>query len=242
MTVSFLEIWLVSLIFLTGVVILVVTLQLNAALQKLVQAPCQTDKVSLTWWKKFKGLNPLEQEHELLMEHTYDGIEELDNPTPPWFMYLFYSTVIFAIVYGFYYHVYTSDFLQENEYKTEVAAAKVDYMKHVANSVNEYNVTVSKSAKDLTEGSQIYLTSCVACHGDKGQGGVGPNLTDKFWIHGGGIKDLYKTITHGVPQKGMIAWEKSLNPLQIQKVASFILTFQGTNPPGAKEPQGVEIK
>jgi cytochrome c oxidase cbb3-type subunit 3 len=242
MTVSFLEIWLISLVFLTGVVILVVTLQLNTALQKLIKSPSMTEEVSLTWWKKFKGLKPLEQEHELLMDHTYDGIEELDNPTPPWFMYLFYSTVIFAIVYVFYYHVYTSDFLQENEYKTEVASAKVEYMKHVVNSVNEYNVTVSKSAKDLTEGSQIYLTSCVACHGDKGQGGVGPNLTDKFWIHGGGIKDLYKTITHGVPQKGMIAWEKSLNPLQIQKVASFILTFQGTNPPGAKEPQGVEIK
>jgi cytochrome c oxidase cbb3-type subunit 3 len=245
MTVSFLEIWLVSLIFLTGVVILVVTLQLNAALQKLVQAPCQTDKVSLTWWKKFKGLKPLEQEHELLMEHTYDGIEELDNPTPPWFMYLFYSTVIFAVVYGFYYHVYATDNLQAGEYKAEIVVAekaREAYMKQFANSINEDNVTLTTDAKDLTSGSTIYTTNCVACHGDKGQGGVGPNLTDKFWIHGGGIKDLFKIITHGVPQKGMIAWEKTLNPLQIQKVASFILTLQGTNPPGAKEPQGEEFK
>jgi cytochrome c oxidase cbb3-type subunit 3 len=82
----------------------------------------------------------------------------------------------------------------------------------------------------------------VACHGNLGQGGVGPNFTDNFWIHGAGIKDLFKTITNGVPEKGMIAWNKTLNPLQIQQVASFILNFKGTNPPGAKEPQGVEIK
>jgi cytochrome c oxidase cbb3-type subunit 3 len=114
-------------------------------------------------------------------------------------------------------------------------------MKKFANSINENNVSLAKGAKELTEGSQIYLTNCVACHGDKGQGGVGPNLTDKFWIHGGGIKDLFKTITHGVPEKGMIAWNKTLNPLQIQRVASFILTFQGTKPPMAKEHQGVEF-
>ena len=115
-------------------------------------------------------------------------------------------------------------------------------MKQFANSVNEDNVTVTTVAKDLTSGSTIYTTNCVACHGDKGQGGVGPNLTDKFWIHGGGIKDLFKTITHGIPEKGMIAWEKSLNPIQIQQVASYVLTLQGTNPPGAKEPQGEEVK
>jgi cytochrome c oxidase cbb3-type subunit 3 len=244
MTVSFLEIWLVSLIFLTGVVILVVTLQLNAALQKLVQSP-QEAKDTLTWWQKFTGLKPLEEEQNLMMEHTYDGIEELDNPTPPWFMYLFYSTVIFAVVYGFYYHVYATDNLQAGEYKAEIVVAekaREAYMKQFANSINEDNVTLTTDAKDLTSGSTIYTTNCLACHGDKGQGGVGPNLTDKFWIHGGGIKDLFKTITHGIPEKGMIAWEKSLNPIQIQQVSSFVLTLQGTNPPGAKEPQGVEIK
>lgn len=245
MTFNFIEIWLVSLILLTGLVILIVTLQLNAALKKLVQLPIQPEVESLTWWQKFTGLKPLEEERSLMMEHTYDGIEELDNPTPPWFMYLFYSTIIFGVVYGFYYHGYTTDNLQENEYKTEVALAekaREAYMKKFANSVNEDNVTVTNVAKDLTEGKTIYTTNCVACHGDKGQGGVGPNLTDKFWIHGGGIKDLFKTITHGIPEKGMIAWEKTLNPIQIQQVSSYVLTLQGTNPPGAKEPQGEEFK
>jgi cytochrome c oxidase cbb3-type subunit 3 len=245
MTFNFIEIWLVSLILLTGVVILIVTLQLHAALKKLVKSPVPTETEDLTWWQKFTGLKPLEEERNLRMEHTYDGIEELDNPTPPWFMYLFYLSILFALVYGFYYHVYTNDNLQENEYKTEVAAAekaREAYMKQFAHSVNEDNVTITAVAKDLTDGAKIYSTNCVACHGDKGQGGVGPNLTDKFWIHGGGIKDLFKTITHGIPEKGMIAWEKTLNPIQIQQVSSYVLTLQGTNPPGAKEPQGEEIK
>jgi cytochrome c oxidase cbb3-type subunit 3 len=180
-----------------------------------------------------------------MMEHTYDGIEELDNPTPPWFMYLFYLTIIFGAFYGAYYHLYATENLQAGEYKTEVAVAekaREAYMKQFANSINEDNVTLTTDAKDLTSGSTIYSTNCVACHGDKGQGGVGPNLTDKFWIHGGGIKDLFKTITHGIPEKGMIAWEKSLNPIQIQQVSSYVLTLQGTNPPGAKEPQGEEFK
>ena len=244
MTFSFIEIWLVSLILLTGVVILIVTLQLNAALKKLVQLPQEAEE-KLTWWQKFTGLKPLEEERNLMMEHTYDGIEELDNPTPPWFMYLFYLTIIFGVFYGVYYHVYATDNLQLGEYKTEVALAekaREAYMKQFANSINEDNVTLATDAKDLTSGSTIYSTNCVACHGDKGQGGVGPNLTDKFWIHGGGIKDLFKTITHGIPEKGMIAWEKSLNPIQIQQVSSYVLSLQGTNPPGAKEPQGEQLK
>ncbi len=244
MTFSFIEIWLVTLIFLTGVVILIVTLQLNAALKKLVHLPQEAED-TLTWWQKFTGLKPLEEERNLMMEHTYDGIEELDNPTPPWFMYLFYLTIIFGVFYGAYYHVYATENLQAGEYKTEVAVAekaREAYMKQFANSINEDNVTLATDAKDLTSGSTIYSTNCVACHGDKGQGGVGPNLTDKFWIHGGGIKDLFKTITHGIPEKGMIAWEKSLNPIQIQQVSSYVLTLQGTNPPGAKEPQGEELK
>lgn len=245
MALTFMELWLISLIMITGIIILTVTWQLNVALKKLVKPVDTPATEALSWWEKFKGLKPMEQERDLIMEHTYDGIAELDNPTPPWFMYLFYLTIIFGVIYGGYYHLYQDGNIQAMEYKNEVAAAekaREAYMKQFANSVNEDNVTAVTAAKDLTEGSQIYSTNCVACHGDKGQGGVGPNLTDKFWIHGGGIKDLYKTITHGVPEKGMIAWEKTLNPLQIQRVASYILTLQGTNPPGAKEPQGEEVK
>jgi len=245
MNLSLTEIWLVSLILLTSILVLVVTLQLSSVLKKLTKDPNQIEEEeNLSWWDKFKGLKPIEKEGELALDHQYDGIVELDNPTPPWFMYLFYITIIFSGIYLFYYHlVPTSSLSQDEEYTTEVQIAekaKEEYMKKFANSVNEDNVKVLTAKADLDEGNQIYTTNCVACHGDKGQGGVGPNLTDKFWLHGGKVKNLFHVITNGVPEKGMIAWNKTLNPIQVQKVASFILSLQGTNPPGAKEPQGTE--
>ncbi len=243
MNLSLTEIWLVSLILITSLLILIVTLQLSSVLKKLTKDPTQnSEEEHLSWWDKFKGLKPIEKEGELAMEHQYDGIVELDNPTPPWFMYLFYITIIFGGIYLFYYHLapaYSQS--QDEEYiaSVEIAEkAKEEYMKKFANSVNEDNVKVLTAKADLEEGSKIYASNCVACHGDKGQGGVGPNLTDKFWLHGGSVKSLFHTITNGVPEKGMIAWNKTLNPIQIQKVSSFILSLQGSNPAGAKEPQG----
>ena len=90
----------------------------------------------------------------------------------------------------------------------------------------------------MNEGKAIYAKSCATCHGAEGQGNVGPNLTDNYWIHGGTINDVFLTIKQGVPQKGMIPWEKQLTPLQIQQVASYIISLKGTNPPNPKEPQG----
>ena len=111
-------------------------------------------------------------------------------------------------------------------------------MKKFANSINENNVTLLADSKALTKGQEEYTKNCVACHGDKGQGGVGPNLTDEFWIHGGDFKSMYHIISEGVAEKGMIAWKKSLNPLQIQQVASYLYQFRGTKPQNGKEPQG----
>ncbi len=245
MDLSFTELWLFSLILITSILILIVTFQLSSVLKKLTKDPNQvSEEENLSWWDKFKGLKPIEKEGELAMEHQYDGIVELDNPTPPWFMYLFYITIIFGGIYLFYYHLIPNNSLSQNEeYVSEVKMAekvKEEYLKKFANAVNEDNVKILITKSDVEEGSQIYTTNCVACHGDKGQGGVGPNLTDKFWIHGGSIKSLFHTITNGVPEKGMIAWNKSLNPVQIQKVASFIVSLQGSNPAGAKEPQGTK--
>lgn len=245
MDLSFTELWLFSLILITSILILIVTFQLSSVLKKLTKDPNQvSEEENLSWWDKFKGLKPIEKEGELAMEHQYDGIVELDNPTPPWFMYLFYITIIFGGIYLFFYHLIPNNSLSQNEeYVSEVKMAekvKEEYLKKFANAVNEDNVKILITKSDVEEGSQIYTTNCVACHGDKGQGGVGPNLTDKFWIHGGSIKSLFHTITNGVPEKGMIAWNKSLNPVQIQKVASFIVSLQGSNPAGAKEPQGTK--
>jgi cytochrome c oxidase cbb3-type subunit 3 len=124
MSVNVVEIWLVSMILMTGIVILVVTLQLHVALKKLAEKAAPETAEKQSWWDGFTGLKPLEKEKDLLMDHKYDDIAELDNPTPPWFMYLFYSTILFAVVYGLYYHVYQDGNIQETEYKTEVTIAE----------------------------------------------------------------------------------------------------------------------
>ena len=241
----YIENWLISLVILTSIVIFIVTVQLNYTLKKITRSKNPSDQKPLSWWQKFTGLRPIEEEKDIMIQDSHDGIIELDNPTPPWFMYLFYVTILFGVIYLINYHVLQDGNIQETEYKNDMAKAEKErniYLKKFAKSINENNVTLVKSKKDLQAGASVYLSNCVACHGNLGQGGVGPNFTDRFWIHGAGIKDLFKTITNGVPEKGMIAWNKTLNPLQIQQVASYILSLQGTNPPGAKEPQGVETK
>lgn len=239
MNLSITEYWLISLIISTSLVVLVVTLQLQQALKKLTQDPNAAPDTQ-TWWERFKGLKPLEQEKSLVMDHAYDGIVELDNPTPPWFMWLFYLTIGFAGIYLYYFELGAGP-NQAKEYQREMELGnqeKEAYIKKFAASINEDNVKVLSGQKDLLDGASIYASNCVACHGDKGQGGVGPNLTDAYWLHGGKIKQVFHVITQGVPEKGMIAWNKTLNPLQIQKVASYVLSLKGSQPPGAKEPQG----
>lgn len=187
------------------------------------------------------SLKPLTHEKKLLLEHSFDGIQELDNPTPPWFNFLFYGTIVFGAFYMLFYHVVSSGNVQEEEYKTEVAIAekaKEAYMAKFANSINESNVTMLTDAAPLAEGKNLYIKYCLACHGEYGEGKVGPNLTDEYWLHGGTIANIFHTIAEGVPQKGMISWKKQLNPLQIQQVSSYILSLQGTNPPNAKAPEG----
>lgn len=190
------------------------------------------------------SLHPLSHEKKLVMEHSFDGIAELDNPTPPWFNFLFYGTIAFGFVYMFFFHLVGDGNIQESEYKAEVAQAEIvraEYMKKFANSINEDNVTALTEPKALAEGKVVYDKYCVACHGTLGEGKVGPNLTDVYWLHGNTVKNIFHTITEGVPQKGMISWKKQLNPLQIQQVTSYIMTLQGTNPPNPKEPQGEAI-
>lgn len=194
-----------------------------------------------TTWQRFAGLHALDQEENLTMEHAYDGILELDNPTPPWFMGLFYSTIAFGIVYLLIFHVFGGGDLQIAEYTREVAIAEVQraaYIKKVAGSINENTVALTTDAKSLESGKALYLQSCVACHGQQGQGGVGPNLTDEYWLHGGSPKAVFHTISEGLPEKGMMSWKKQLNPLQVQQVVSFIHSLKGSKPAGAKEAQG----
>lgn len=192
-------------------------------------------------WNKLLSLKPLSEEKSLLIAHEYDGIQELNNPTPAWFMVLFYSTIIFAVGYLMVYHVFDIGQLQDAEYNTEVAQAEVAkkiYLSKAANRVDENTVKVVTDPAMLAEGKATFKATCAACHGENAQGVVGPNLTDEYWLHGSKINDIFKTIKYGVQAKGMPNWEKQLSPRQIADVSNYILSLQGTHPAGAKEPQG----
>ncbi|MBP6334257.1 MAG: c-type cytochrome [Bacteroidia bacterium] len=202
-------------------------------------------KVEDSAWTKLMKLMtrsvPIEQEADVMLDHDYDGIRELDNKLPPWWVWGFYITIIFAFVYIIHYHITGSGELQLEEYQSEIQMAALDKEKRIAadaNYVTEANVVQLMEPNALGEGKNIYVKNCVACHGNEGQGGVGPNMTDEYWINGGGMKNVFRVITEGVPAKGMISWKTQLSPKQIQYVSSYILAFQGTNPASPKAPQG----
>ncbi len=176
----------------------------------------------------------------LMRDHSYDGIMELDNKAPAWFQFLFYITIVFAVIYMVNFHVLKKDNLMIDEYTQEMTAAQQEkeLLMKTGGLINETNVTILTSPEDLKAGKEIYTVNCVSCHGNLGEGTVGPNLTDDYWIHGGGIKNIFATISNGVPAKGMITWKAQLNPKQIQQTASFVLTLHGTKPPNGKAPEG----
>ncbi|MFN0013976.1 MAG: cbb3-type cytochrome c oxidase N-terminal domain-containing protein [Saprospiraceae bacterium] len=184
---------------------------------------------------------PIEREGEILSRHDFDGIRELDNRLPPWWVNLFILSVFWSVGYMFYYHWGGDGPSSIDEYNMEMEQAKKQQavaLAGMANAVDEANVTPLTDASALADGQLIFKNVCVACHGQGGEGTVGPNMTDEYWIHGGGIKNIFKTIKYGVPDKGMISWQSQLSPSDIQKVSSYILTLQGTNPPNPKAPQG----
>ncbi|WP_420150614.1 cbb3-type cytochrome c oxidase N-terminal domain-containing protein [Spirosoma sp.] len=238
--------WVVVLMLITvsAGLLLVITLYLAYILWKALTPQTETVKDTRTFWQRMAGLRPLNQEKDLVMEHAYDGIAELDNPTPPWFMGLFYGTIAFAVVYWLVFHTFRTGSIMETEYTQEMAVAekaRAEYIKLVAGKINENTVTLLTDKKGIETGKTLFNQYCTACHGQNGEGKVGPNLTDEYWLHGGDIKAVFHTITEGVPEKGMISWKKQLNPLQVQQVSSYVLSLQGTKPAGAKEPQGEKV-
>ncbi len=247
-------------------------------------------------------------EKDILLEHEYDGIQELDNDLPPWWLYLFYTTIVIAIVYMFHFHVFNTGDLSEVEYLKEMDPSYVapagggltyhspwyatdpditpqmlaKFQDHIGDNVT-FNRLISEAKRhanteqlailnehfpsaeiiepvaakptptaptkptgmvalvdeaSLAAGSDIYQQNCAVCHGPQGQGGIGPNMTDKNWIHGGDINDIVHIINVGVPAKGMVPWDKTLSTDKIHQVASFIYTMEGTNPPNPKAPEG----
>ncbi len=182
----------------------------------------------------------IQEEDDIMLDHDFDGIRELDNKIPPWWNALFYGAIIFGIIYMIDYHVIGDGNVQEREYQEEIQAANLqrEMLSKSGALISEETVTVLTDAAALASGKEIFIKNCAACHGQNGEGLVGPNFTDEYWIHGGSIKNIYHTISEGVPAKGMISWKSQLSPNQIQEVGSYILSLKGTNPPNQKAPEG----
>jgi len=203
---------------------------------------------SPSWFEKLvEQLNdsvPVANEGEIELDHSYDGIKELDNHLPPWWKGLFYATIVFAVVYIFMYHFSNSFPLAQQEYENEVANAALAQQKYLASqpqaTIDESTLVYTKDAAIIEKGKAVFTSmNCKQCHGEGGGGNsIGPNLTDEYWLHGGGIKNVFNTINKGVVEKGMPAWGKSMSPTDVRDVAFYVLSLQGTKPANAKAPQG----
>jgi len=191
--------------------------------------------------QKLTRSRKMEEEGELMMDHDYDGIKELDNVLPPWWVYLFYACIAFAFIYMVKFHILGYDD-QTAEFEKEMAEAKIaveEYKKTAPDLMDKEKVTLLTDAASLAAGKAIFETNCIACHRNDGGGGIGPNLTDDHWILGGGIKNVFNTVMEGGRDgKGMVSWKAIIKPSDIQKVASYVLSLQGSNPKDGKAPEG----
>lgn len=221
----------------------------------------------------------IDHEEDQLLDHEYDGIQELDNLLPRWWLYLFYVTIVFSALYLAYYHVLGIGLTQEEQFLAEVnpefepdrTLAPLEIMQRTGYHTPLYNPEADRrreavmagmlpeapasaplpqepiefeepltSDQALQAGQKIYMANCASCHGNEGGGGIGPNLTDDYWLHGNTFADTVRVVVEGVPVKGMISWRGQLTPEQIHEVSTYIYQLRGTAPPNAKGPQGQE--
>ncbi|NJM25784.1 MAG: c-type cytochrome [Bacteroidia bacterium] len=209
-----------------------------------------TYKPALTWWqrvdRKLTNATPLEKEATIMLDHNYDGIKELDNHLPPWWKWLFYFTIGWSAIYLIAYHVTDTWPLMEQEYGHEVAAAQEKINAFRANQptvqIDEGTLEYTADVELISSGRKVFDSQCVSCHRNDGGGGIGPNLTDEYWLHGGTVSEIYSTVKNGVPEKGMISWAPVLRPEEIRNVTFFIMSIRGTNPLNGKAPQGELFK
>lgn len=237
-----------SVIVIELIVIAFLTISIKRMYAELVPAKQKTasNTFSLTnWWnnidkKYFTRAVPIEQEADTLLDHNYDGIRELDNALPPWWKYGFYITIFISVIYLMNFHVLDTGKNPTEEYTDEMQKALVEKEIFEASNkdkIDEKNIVMA-DATGLQKGAQIFATDCWACHGKKGEGSAGPNLTDDYWIHNGSLNDIYTAIKNGFPDKGMQAWSVKFTPKEMSQIASYVKSLKGTNPPNAKAAQG----
>lgn len=197
------------------------------------------------WWagldkKIFTKAVPVEREADVMLDHDYDGIKELDNALPPWWKYGFYFTIVVGLIYLVNFHVMGLGKNPTEEYNAEMEAARIQKERYEASNkdkIDENKVPMADAA-GIKEGQQLFEANCAACHLKDGGGNVGPNLTDDYWLHKGSLNDIYRTIKVGYPDKGMQSWSGQFTPKQISYLASFIKSIHGTKPATAKAQQG----
>jgi cytochrome c oxidase cbb3-type subunit 3 len=239
--------WVLVTVIATEVLaILVLLFFIKRIQQELLPQKTKQGSVALKeWWasidnKYFTKAVPVEKEADVMLDHDYDGIKELDNALPPWWKYGFIITIFFAVVYLLNFHVLGSGYNPTQEYEAELKNAAIQMEAYNAKNkdkIDEKNIVMADAA-GVAAGKEIFTTVCWACHGKGGEGGAGPNLTDDYWIHKGSLNDIYNTLKVGYAEKGMQSWQKVYSPKQLSNIASFVKTLKGTNPPNPKAPQG----
>jgi len=207
-----------------------------------------TYKKEPSWWiklnEKLNASVPVEREESIDLGHNYDGIRELDNHLPPWWKWLFIGTIIWGAIYLLVFHVAGTLPLSEEEYTNEVVTAEKAIQKLRTSQpqelIDENTLEFTNDASLIAQGKEVYTSNnCQTCHRiDGGGNGIGPNLTDNYWIHGGSTKNIFNTIKIGVVEKGMPAWGKLMSPKDVRNVTFYVMSLKGSNPPDAKAPQG----
>jgi cytochrome c oxidase cbb3-type subunit 3 len=198
-------------------------------------------------WERMNASVPVTEEKTIELDHSYDGIRELDNHLPPWWKWLFYATIVWSVVYIVAYHVTDSLPLSIQEYENQLVEADAEKQKFLASQptavIDENALVYSADAAILEKGKSVFTTNCISCHkADGGGNAIGPNLTDAYWLHGGSVKEIFHTVKNGFVEKGMPAWGKSMSPQDVRDVTFYVMSLQGTNPPDARAPQGDMVK
>jgi cytochrome c oxidase cbb3-type subunit III len=182
------------------------------------------------------------QPEDMLLDHAYDGIQEFDNPMPRWWVWIFWGSFWFSVAYLFHYSVGNGKSVAATYDEDAALAAAIRAKEALGQAATEQSLAeLLADGATVESGKAVFVARCSPCHLE-GQGSIGPNLTDKNWIHGKGtLMDIYSTVSEGVTEKGMPAWSRQLTPTELRQVVAFVGTLRGKDIPG-KAPEGALVE